>query len=43
MRCAIYLICCSFTSSEGVVISSGDGSGNTTAPVDDPGFGNVGA
>lgn len=25
------------------MISSGDGSGNTTAPVDDPGFGNVGA
>ncbi len=26
----------------GVVIASGDGSGNTSAPVDDPGFANVG-
>ena len=28
--------------SHGVAISSGDGSGNTTAPADDPGFANVG-
>lgn len=28
--------------SRGVVIASGDGSGNTSAPVDDPGFSNVG-
>ena len=27
----------------GVIISSGDGSGNTTAPADDPGWSNVGA
>jgi len=27
---------------EAVVIASGDGSGNTSAPVDDPGFANVG-
>lgn len=29
-------------SAEAVIIASGDGSGNTTAPVDDPGFFNVG-
>lgn len=27
----------------GTIISNGDGSGNTTAPADDPGFANVGA
>jgi len=28
--------------SQGVIISSGDGSGNTSAPADDPGFANLG-
>jgi hypothetical protein len=36
---------CSWLSSAalGVVITTGDGTGNTTAPPDDPGFANVGA
>ena len=36
------VLCILVASAEAVVIVSGDGSGNTTAPGDDPGFGNVG-
>lgn len=38
----LFLFSVSMGLSNGVVISSGDGSGNTSAPVDDPGFANVG-
>jgi hypothetical protein len=38
---AIALFLCSFNA-EAVVIIAGDGSGNTSAPADDPGFNNVG-
>jgi len=40
--CALSLTMLWFESSHAVVIDVGDGSGNATAPADDPGFANVG-
>lgn len=40
-RCAMILSLAAATS-QGVVISAGDGTGNTTPPPDDPGFANIG-
>lgn len=42
MKAVVFLSNCLILNLQGVVISSGDGSGNTSAPVDDPGFANVG-
>ncbi len=39
---ALIVFLLSTLSSEAVVLAFGDGTGNTTAPVDDPGFANVG-
>ena len=45
MRCLFVIaaaVCCGASELSAVVIASGDGSGNTTAPPDDPGFENIG-
>jgi hypothetical protein len=42
MRFTFVALLASLGAVHGVVISSGDGSGNTSAPGDDPGFNNVG-
>ncbi len=39
---SLFILLGSLTAAQGVAISSGTGSGNTTAPSDDPGFANVG-
>jgi len=44
VRCLVFAIAMSALSVPGhaVIIATGDGTGNTTAPADDPGWGNVG-
>lgn len=42
MKTLVFLCTCLTLNSWGVAISSGDGSGNNSAPADDPGFANVG-
>jgi hypothetical protein len=39
---AIWLVLCVTPASRAVLISSDDGTGNTTAPASDPGWSNVG-